>query len=278
MSRIMKLVVAVLVTVLVAVGALVVYRETDLLTGSLVVLAALMIVGLLARRVAVREEKAGMAEWERETMASAAAADDLFGDWKVSSPRGDAPSAPPAAPMSPSPTVAPPVRGNGASFPAPPLPSRADDRTEDPGETSTFEIPAPPRTQPTFADGRDATAADGSVPAPLAGPSPVIPPATPVIRSFETDDHGADTGDRVDAGDRTPAFAGAAAAAPASSARALIDWTGQGRAVNEQVRTSDDIMKASDATALPSAAADPAAGSELSRLLAKVEARLREYD
>jgi hypothetical protein len=48
--------------------------------------------------------------------------------------------------------------------------------------------------------------------------------------------------------------------------------------VNEQVRTSDDIMKASDATALPSAVADPAAGSELSRLLAKVEARLREYD
>jgi hypothetical protein len=37
-------------------------------------------------------------------------------------------------------------------------------------------------------------------------------------------------------------------------------------------------MKASEATALPTAAVDPTAGSELARLLAKVEARLRDYD
>ena len=68
-------------------GAAVVYRETDLLTGSLVLLAGLMIAALFARRVAVREERAGMADWEQETLASAEGAEALFGDWAVSSPR-----------------------------------------------------------------------------------------------------------------------------------------------------------------------------------------------
>lgn len=256
MSRITKLVVAVLATVVVAVGAIVVYRETDLLTGSLVVLAALMIVGLLARRVAVREEKEGMAEWEREAMASAAAAEDLFGDWKMSSPRGNDPATPPTAAMPPSPTVAPPVPGV-SNFPAPPLPrppATTDPSTESATNDSTHPAGLPVRgsdhqsDRPTITADRQTTGAERR-----------------------------DEQSTVEA--RTPAYAGAPAAAAQSSAtRALIDWSGQGRTVNEQVHTSDDIMKASDATALPSAAVDPAAGSELSRLLAKVEARLREYD
>jgi hypothetical protein len=253
-SRITKIVAAVLATVLVAVGAIVVYRETDLLTGSLVVLAALMIVGLLARRVAVREEKEGMAEWEHESRASAAAAEDLFGDWKMSSPRAErTPSTP--APMSPSPTVAPPVPG-AAGRPAAPLPADA-------------EVPEP--VDPSVAVSRPIRTSDersGSTARSNDSFGDVDPTApAPVDR----------TPNRTEA--RTPAYAGSAPASTTAESRFLIDWTGQGRPVDEQVRTSDDIMRASEVTALPAAAAaDPGAGTELARLLAKVEARLRDYD
>lgn len=255
MSRITKIVVAVLATGLVAVGAIVVYRETDLLTASLVVLAALMIVGLLARRVAVREEKEGMADWEHESRASAAAAEDLFGDWKVSSPRGESPPSPPVAPMSPSPTVAPPVPG-ATSLPAHPLPVNAE--VPEPVDPSVA-VSRPIRTS----DDRQDAAARSNQPFGDRGPTePSSGDLSP---------------DRSEA--RTPAYAGTApASATASSPRLLIDWTGQGRPVDEQVRSSDDIMRASDVTALPTAAADPSGGTELARLLAKVEARLREYD
>ena len=59
-----------------------------------------------------------------------------------------------------------------------------------------------------------------------------------------------------------------------------IDWTGPVHTVDEHVHTADDILEASAATALPSPTdrPAPAAGSELARLLAKVEARLRDYD
>ena len=40
--------------------------------------------------------------------------------------------------------------------------------------------------------------------------------------------------------------------------------------------SSDDILRVSEATALPGAA--ETGGSELARLLSKVEARLRDYD
>jgi hypothetical protein len=75
-------------------------------------------------------------------------------------------------------------------------------------------------------------------------------------------------------------FAGSVAGANGAR-RSLIDWSGPVHSVDEQVRTSDDILKASAATALPTAEVDrpaPAGGSELARLLAKVEERLREYD
>ena len=86
MSRILKVAVGIVATALVVGGAVVVYRETDLLTGSLVLLSGLMIAALLARRAAVREEREGMADWESETLQSAEAAEDLFGDWASSSP------------------------------------------------------------------------------------------------------------------------------------------------------------------------------------------------
>jgi hypothetical protein len=272
-SRITKIVVAVLATALVAAGAIVVYRETDLLTGSLVVLAALMIVGLLARRVAVREEKAGMAEWERETVASAAAAEDLFGEWKVSSPRGDTPSAPPATPMSPSPTVAPPVPGR-APLPAPPLP--VDAEVPEPNDP-TVTMSRPIGAQEDRHDQISARADDRGDDRPDDHGElhrSVTDAPTPPRPVDDAPDH------FVGTEARTPAFAGATAAASSASTapKALIDWTGQGGRVNEQVRSSDDIMKASEVTALPTAAVDPTAGGELARLLAKVEARLRDYD
>ena len=63
MSRILKVAVGIVAVALVIGGAVVVYRETDLLTGSLVLLSGLMIAALLARRAAVREEREGMADW-----------------------------------------------------------------------------------------------------------------------------------------------------------------------------------------------------------------------
>jgi len=60
----------------------------------------------------------------------------------------------------------------------------------------------------------------------------------------------------------------------------LIDWSGPTPTIDERVRSADDIMEASAATALPTAGdrPAPAAGSELARLLSKVEARLRDYE
>ena len=74
----------------------------------------------------------------------------------------------------------------------------------------------------------------------------------------------------------TPAFVGAGGAGAPSASRSPIDWTGQGGRVDERVSSSDDILRVSEATALPDAA--ETGGSELARLLAKVEARLRDYD
>ena len=68
----------------------------------------------------------------------------------------------------------------------------------------------------------------------------------------------------------------AGAGALAVNQNSPIDWTGQGGRVDERVRSSDDILRVSEVTALPSSG--EAGGSELARLLAKVEARLRDYD
>ena len=111
------------------------------------------------------------------------------------------------------------------------------------------------------------------VPPRLAPPPPVAPD--------RTDEVVADHSPAADGGD------GRVAPVPqperelvsAAHRRPVIDWSGAGHAVEEQVRTSDDILAASEATALPEpVAAAATGGSELARLLAKVEARLREYD
>jgi hypothetical protein len=230
-SRIPKVAVAVVAIVVVAVGAVVVYRETDLLTGSLVVLAALLICALVARRAAVREERAGMADWTEESKASAAAADDLFGEWAVTSPR-ERPEQPPEPQLGDlAPVVdtrpideAPEPTGAGTALDADPSPS--------------FPAPAP------------------ITGAPVADTAPV---AAPDDRPVEADR-------------RTPAMAGAATGDRSS----LIDWRGGQAPIDEAVRSSDDILRASEATALPTEASG--AGGELARLLSKVEARLRDYE
>jgi hypothetical protein len=118
------------------------------------------------------------------------------------------------------------------------------------------------------------------------------PPTTPVPYTSPLDVPSADLADYfATAAPEAPPFAdeltvtvttgSTEPSAGATDRRPLIDWTGPTRIVEDRVRTSDDILAASAATALPTATVDrpaPAAGSELSRLLAKVEARLREYD
>ncbi len=79
----------------------------------------------------------------------------------------------------------------------------------------------------------------------------------------------------------TASLSYATAGAPTNGRRpGAIDWTGPVHTVDEHVHTADDILEASAATALPTPTdrPAPAAGSELARLLAKVEARLRDYD
>lgn len=279
MSRILKIAIAVIGMALVVVGAIVVYRETDLLTGSLVILVGLMIAALLARRAAVREERAGMADWEQETMASAEAADDLFGDWNLTSPADARQDPSPAPRMTGSPSVAPPVptQSNGhatpipagAEVPQPDDPSVAVSRplrgpADEPQDTeslvaSLFTDEAPAAAPAPEVEDPDPFGLDSFLPAPPDSlhPGPSAAPDAPAPSHLTPAPE--------------PAMAGAAL-----GHSSLIDWTGQGGRVDEHVRNSEDILRASEATALPSEGA--AGGSELARLLAKVEARLRDYD
>jgi hypothetical protein len=262
-SRILKVALGIVATALVVAGAAVVYRETDLLTASLVLLAGLMIATLLARRAAVREERAGMADWEQETLASAEAAEDLFGEWSVSSPRdertGQEPTAPP---MTPAPSVAPPVptHSNG---PASPMPFGAE--VPEPADPSVT-MSRPLRTQADEPQDTEALVASLFV--------TDAPPAPPLVDDSDPDPFGIDG---FISAPPTPACAGAGAGAPSHAGHGSpIDWTGQGGRVDERVQSSDDILRVSEATALP--LGGDTGGSELARLLSKVEARLRDYD
>jgi hypothetical protein len=257
-SSILKVAAGVVAMVLVVVAGIVVYRETDLLTGSLVVLAGLMIAALLARRAAAREEKAGMADWEEETLASAEAAESFFGDWTVSPSRDDADidAGTPSIPRS-SPSVAPPVpsASNGPATPATPMPLGA-------------EVPEP--DDPSVAVSRPLRGeADQPQDTETLVASLFVTQQPPAPVDHDPDPFGVDQ--YISA--PTPAFAGAGA--PAVDTRSPIDWTGQGGRVDERVSSSDDILRVSEATAIPVAGEG---GSELARLLAKVEARLRDYD
>ena len=274
MSRILKMAAAVVGVALVVAGAVVVYRETDLLTGSLVLLSGLMIAALLARRAAAREERAGMADWEQETLDSELAAEDLFAEWGASSPGDDFDRATPSAPvLGSAPSVAPPVAPrssgpatpvpNGAEVPQPADPSVAVSRplrSSEPQDTEALVASLFLKDEPT-----PAPVIDAAPPAPVVDEPPVIH-----VDDFISAPAFADRSE--------PAFAGAGAPAGHSSP---IDWTGQGGRVDERVKSSDDILRASEATALPSVGAvggGDGGGTELARLLAKVEARLRDYD
>jgi hypothetical protein len=139
---------------------------------------------------------------------------------------------------------------------------------------------------------------EAPAPGPDAEPAPdhvelaVTPPAAPAPHDSPFDVPGADLAEYfAPAGTDATAFADELTvtvstgsndpSARSTDRRPLIDWTGPTRIVEDRVRTSDDILAASAATALPTATVDrpaPAAGSELARLLSKVEARLRDYD
>jgi hypothetical protein len=259
-SRILKIAVGAIALALVLGGAAVVYRETDLLTGSLVLLAGLMIAALFARRVAVREERAGMADWEQETLASAEGAQALFGDWAVSSPRDQrngsepTPQSPPL--MAPAPSVAPPVP-TASNGPASPIPVGAE--VPEPADPSVA-VSRPLRDGNDEEHDGDALAA-----AFFVSDTPPVQPHVEDPDPYELDQY---------ISTPTPAMAGAGALA--ANPNSPIDWTGQGGRVDERVRSSDDILRVSEVTALPSSG--EAGGSELARLLAKVEARLRDYD
>jgi len=328
MSKVPKVAISAIALVLVLAGAVVVYRETDLLTGSLVVLAGLMIAALLARRAAAREERDGMAEWEAESRASVEAADELFADWRSTTPINDEWSNPPAAPA-PAPAPAPPAaaptsNGNGSH------PTNGTNGTNGSNGNGHAPVAEPAAeawdTAAPTEQGSDSwwdSSDSWDAPAPAAPPAPPAPPVdeapapeveqpepepepvdltssttgfqddgyttgeladfvgTPAVDepdSSDDRDHGhggpdADTYEPV----RAPEPAYASVAASQEGRHSPIDWTGQGGRVNERVSSSDDILAASEATALP-AEGSVAGGSELARLLAKVEARLRDYE
>jgi hypothetical protein len=270
-SRILKMAAAVIGVALVVAGAVVVYRETDLLTGSLVLLSGLMIAALLARRAAAREERAGMADWEQETLDSEQAAGDLFAEWGASTPSEQYDRSTPSAPvLGSAPSVAPPIAPR-SSGPATPVPSGAE--VPQPADPSVAVSRPLRSSEPQDTESLVASLFLTDDPAPSAGIAPTAP---------EVDEPPAiDIDDYISAPSLTnrpePAFAGAGAPVGHASP---IDWTGQGGRVDERVKSSDDILRASEATALPSigAVGGGDGGSELARLLAKVEARLRDYD
>lgn len=267
-SRILKMAAVVVGVSLVIVGAVVVYRETDLLTGSLVLLSGLMIAALLARRAAAREERAGMADWEEETRDSEQAAEGLFAEWAASTPTDEFTSSAPSAPVIGSaPSVAPPVAPR-SSGPASLVPNGAE--VPEPADPSVA-VSRPLRgSEPQDTEALVASLFLTDDPAPAASTVPEVE-APPVIA---VDDYIS-----APSFSDTPEHAFAGAGAPAGHA-SPIDWTGQGGRVDERVKSSDDILRASEATALPSVGAvgDGDGGTELARLLAKVEARLRDYD
>lgn len=274
MSRILKMAAAVVGGALVVVGAVVVYRETDLLTGSLVLLSGLMIAALLARRAAAREERAGMADWEQETLDSEQAAEDLFAEWGASTPGEEYDRATPSAPvLGSAPSVAPPVAPR-SSGPATPVPNGAE--VPEPADPSVAV------SSPLHSSGPQDT--EALVASLFLTDEPTPAPTAPLVEeppTIDVDDFiSAPSFDRPEPSfsDRSePAFAGAGAPVGHASP---IDWTGQGGRVDERVKSSDDILRASEATALPSVGAVGGGdgGTELARLLAKVEARLRDYD
>ena len=86
MAKVVKVLGIVVSVAAVVAVSVVVYQRAGLLAGSLVVLAALLAVALLARREAAREERAGMEEWKEANAEGDAASEEMFGDWSLTSP------------------------------------------------------------------------------------------------------------------------------------------------------------------------------------------------
>lgn len=309
--KVLGIVVSVAAVVAISVFA---YRRAGMLAGSLVVLAALIAVALLARREAAREERVGMDEWKEASADSDAASEELFGDWSLTSPaargRGGpvdpdeaellaalnelgAPprvdpsprqatpvqdGAPAEAPAAVEPVTAEPVAGQAVTEQDTTEPSAVEaDATEELPVESRAAEDAPTEPTPDRVDGGTLTGFDDpagwdpivtmvSDTAPVGGGRADVAPEAPWV------------GDDPDTPVTAPVEDPERELVTAAHRRPVIDWTGAGRSVEEQVRSSDDILAASDATALPEPVVAATGGSELARLLAKVEARLRDYD
>jgi hypothetical protein len=299
-ARIVKYLLASVGLAVVVVAAVVAGREAGLLAGALVPLAALIGLTLYTRTRMDRAEKAGMADWE-QVLAADASDDAFFSDWTATMPHAH--GAGPA--LSDAGVDGGPEVEVGGSAPeggaaSPPLrPVFADDDGYASTGTGSFpfddddgfgDLPplhlehddalGPLVDAPSVDDGGaegdeahlNVTPEGGTeVVLPAAGPSAV--PSAPAVRSPDAEP--------APLPEEVYSFAGAAPAADGTARRSVIDWTGPARIVEDEVRTSDDILAASAATALPTVTEDqpaPVAGSELARLLAKVEARLRDYD
>jgi hypothetical protein len=201
-----------------------------------------------------------MADWESETLQSAEAAEDLFGEWAISSPTEErARQESNAPPMSPAPSVAPPVPSQNHHTISPLMPVGAE--VPEPADPSVAV------SRPLRGEADEPQDTEALVASLFVTDTPAPEPLTQDPDPFGVDPY-------ISAPPE-PAFVGAGAPMEADH-RSPIDWTGQGGRVDERVKSSDDILRVSEATALPGAA--ETGGSELARLLSKVEARLRDYD
>lgn len=300
MTRIVKYLLGTVIAVAVVVVAVVVGRSTNLLVGALVPLAALIVVALLTRARQERAERSGMADWDDLVDRDVDRGDDaFFRDWTATTPhRPDVADPVPTPitdrqPLDPA-DPHPEVEGEGGPVDdgvteAPEVRPSFDDDTVRSTGSGAFPFdeddgfgdlpPLPPHLQHPLEDRLDAsdeteggtspastssTEPSGGAESPAAPPSPGAPVTVP-----------------EPARDDALSMAGVGAGPDLAPRRSLIDWTGPPRIVEDAVRTSDDVLAASAATALPTVAPDssaPEAGSELARLLAKVEARLRDYE
>ena len=182
-----------------------------------------------------------MADWESETLASAEAAEDLFGEWAMSSPTEErARQESIAPPMSPAPSVAPPVPAQSQHTVSPLMPVGAE--VPEPADPSVA-VSRPLRGEDDEPQDTEALVAslfvtDTPAPEPLTPTTPTPSASTPTSPPPPE-----------------PAFVGAGAPMPVDH-RSPIDWTGQGGRVDERVTSSDDILRVSEATALPAAGRD----------------------
>jgi hypothetical protein len=280
-ASIYKYILGALVLAVVVISAILMASVAGLLGGALVILVALIGVLLAVRFQVNRDERAAQADWS-DVLDDQPADGSGFTGWVPTPPRGNRITPAPASdlPPPPDPLPAPPVlEASTTAPPSPPAetasvePEWAFPLEDAPAETTAFaghdDFPdAVDFPSPDFRDldpGDDHAGRNGR-----SGPdgnTPVLPAHDPVPAPPERE--------HADA----LAYVGAAAAA-GGQRRSIIDWSGPVRTVEAQVRTNEDILEASAATALPTGGdrPAPAAGSELARLLAKVEARLREYE